>query len=398
MTTKADLDNSSREVTAAPDDVGEKVGVPQARGRTSWHRPPTTYEQFMEDEGVPIYRAVDGIRDIRELQLSWWQRLDCEGAYVQLRGLGGLQGMAVVGVPPRGHVARERHMYEETFYVVEGDGSTHVWTDDEPDGAEFRWQTGSLFTIPLNSWHELTNSSPDRALLITATNAPPLMHLLRSREFVFDNPWRFSDRLPTGLAAYVQPQEEFTQEPLTRRAFYTAALLPDAADRELPYDGQRGTGYKHVELEMGGNVHNGFIGEYPPLSYGKTHTHRSGPMLICLDGEGYTLTWPDNLGVTPWRDGHGDRVRRIEYRQGGVMSPVPGGEAWFHGHYNALDSPLRMLAHLGSHPKVVPGDPGDLFVDTNALLKDGGGTIAPADEDPEARRIFDESIELARTS
>ena len=71
------------------------------------------------------------------------------------------------------------------------------------------------------------------------------------------------------------------------------------------------------------------------------------------------------------------------------MSPVPGGESWFHGHYNSLDTPLRMFANLGAYPRLVPGDPGDAFIDTNALIQDGGGTIAYADEDPALREIFE---------
>lgn len=374
-----------------PCGAGQVIEPELARGRTSWERPATPYEEFIEYEGVPVYRAVDGIRDVRELSLGHWDRLDCDGAYVQLRGLGGLQGTAVIRIPPRGHVAPERHMYEEVFYVLEGEGATEIRTHDH-ESTYFGWRAGDLFIAPLNTWHELTNASSAPAIIIAVNSAPPVMHMYRSRSFVFENEWQLDAPLAQILSEFARPQANFDIEPRTERAFYTSAYFPGANTRELPVDGQRGTGYRHVELQMGGNVHEGFIGEYLPLSYGKTHTHRSGPMLICMDGEGYTLTWPDRLGTTPWRDGHADLIRRIEYREGGLMSPVPGGDAWFHGHYNALDRPLRMLAHIGAYPRVTPGDPGDVFIDTNAPLKEGGGTIAYEDEDPAAKAIFDSMI------
>src|SRR5262245_25282020 len=123
----------------APTALGSPVPLPEAAGRTSWFRPPTNYELFLQSEGVPVYRGVDGVRDVRELRLDRWDRLDCTGAYIQLRGLGGLQGMAVLGIAPHGRVAPERHLYEETFYVVEGSGSTRIWTDDDATGATFSW-------------------------------------------------------------------------------------------------------------------------------------------------------------------------------------------------------------------------------------------------------------------
>ena len=361
-------------------------------GRFAYERPPTQYESFMEAEKIPVIRGESGVRDVRELALGPWDRLGCEGAFVQLRGLNGLQGAYVMRLAPGTSVAAEKHLYEEIFYVVEGDGATRVWTDDDPGGAVVEWRTNSVFTVPLNAWHELVNTGTDPALVIVITNAPPVFELYQNPEFVFNDEYRFQERTERCFEDYRRTSFELGVDPLTHRAWYTAAIIPDAVGMELPYDGQRGADYRHMELQMAGNFSAGFVGEYPGVSFGRTHRHLSGPLLICMDGEGYTLTWPESAGTRPWAEGNADQVQRIDYRQGGMMSPVPGDIEWYHGHYNTSGKPLRVLAHTGGYPRRVPGEPGDTVVDSNADIKDGGKTIGAADEDPAVREMFDAEV------
>ena len=49
-------------------------------------------------------------------------------------------------------------MYEEIFFVLKGRGATAVWYEGQPRHT-FEWQEGSVFSIPLNAWHELYNAS-----------------------------------------------------------------------------------------------------------------------------------------------------------------------------------------------------------------------------------------------
>ena len=44
-------------------------------------------------------------------------------------------------------------MYEELIYVISGRGAATMWNEGEPKRT-FEWQEGSLFSPPLNSWHE----------------------------------------------------------------------------------------------------------------------------------------------------------------------------------------------------------------------------------------------------
>ena len=147
-------------------------------GRFRWNRPPTVYESFLEEEGIPIVRGL-GVYDVRDVTLGPWKRTGGQGAYLELNGVGGKSGLYVLEIPPGGALIPERHMYEEIFWVVEGRGTTEIWTDGNPGKKQvFEWQKSSLFSPPLNSWHRLVNAASSPALLLAATNAPPIMALL----------------------------------------------------------------------------------------------------------------------------------------------------------------------------------------------------------------------------
>jgi hypothetical protein len=74
---------------------------------------------------------------------------------------------------------------------------------------------------------------------------------------------------------------------------------------------------------MGGNRFYLFIGQYETGRYSKAHKHHSTAVLICIKGKGFSLTWPDALGPTPWADGKGDRVLRQDYEPVGLVSAAP---------------------------------------------------------------------------
>jgi quercetin dioxygenase-like cupin family protein len=362
-------------------------------GRLSWPRPPTFYEQFCEQEGIPVYRGLMGVEDVRELELGTWARTGGRGAYIDLDGTGGVLGLYLVEIPPGGSLEAERHLYEELFLVIEGRGTSEAWIDGHEGQAHlFEWQTNSLFSIPLNAWHRLTNATSAPVLLLVATNAPPVFELFRDADFVFNTPYHFSRRYEPADRAYFAASDEVGTDDVTGRALKTAALVPDAARCVLPHDGQRGSGHRRFALDLAGNVFKSFIAEYPPGRYSKTHAHDSGPVLVCLAGGGYTLSWPKEAGTTPWLNGNGHLVRRQDYRPGGIVSAAPGGAEWFHGHFGTAAEGLRVLAFLGGHPRRVLGVPGSTIVGMNTDVREGGQTIEYRDEDPEVARIFRDSL------
>jgi len=358
----------------------------QILGHKSWGRPATPYEKFCDAQGVPVYRGMLGIYDARELELGYWERMGGRGAIIDLDGMGGLVGGYLIEVPAGGALEPERHLYEEVFFVLEGRGSTEVWIDGGSTQV-FEWAKNSVFTAPLNTWHRLVNASAEPALVLVGTNAPPVMEIYDDLDFVFNNPHVFKGRYD-GRADYFEAWSELRIDETTGRAINAGAVVPDVVNCEVPHSGQRGAGHKHFYIRLGGNFFRGHIAEYPAGRYSKTHAHEAGPALVCLSGEGYTLTWPKSAGTTPWKDGKSDLVRRQDYKAGGVVSAAPGGADWFHAHFATTTEPFRVMAWLGGYPKRTVGLPGSEVVSRNVDIKKGGNTIEYRDEDPEVREIF----------
>jgi hypothetical protein len=228
-------------------------------------------------------------------------------------------------------------------------------------------------------------------LLLGVTNAPPIFYLYRSPDALFNNPYQFKDRYD-GSADYFKAQTELGKDPRHGRARNYGNIIPDADRVELPIDGQRGVGHRTFFWNLSGNSFQGFIAQYAPGRYSRCHNHEAGPVLLCLGGKGYTITWPGEAGTTPWADGKGELVQRQDYKAGGIVSAAPGDAGWFHGHFGASKEPLRVLAFLGGFPRRVMGVPGVDWRGLNLDVKEGGSTIEYRDEDPYIRKMFKQQL------
>jgi len=363
----------------------------KAIGRFQWKRPHTPYEEFIEEEGIPIIRGL-GVYDVRELDLKPWRRTGGNGAYLELSGLGNKAGFYVVEIPSRAALNPEKHMYEETYYVIEGRGSTEIWRDGQPEKKQlFEWQKSSLFSPPLNTWHRLVNASSSPARLLVGTNAPPIMEMYRSRSFIFDNPFQFYDRYPEDAENYFKPAEKLSIKPQNGRHINLGNLIPDTINCELPLENHRGAGHRNFSWRLAGNFSFGFVAQYPPGRYSKAHYHPAGPLLVCLRGKGYLLTWPRQAGIRPWESGNGHLVQRQDYGECGVVAAAPGTDNWYHAHFGVSKEPFRVLAFLGGFPRDLVGAPGDQ-VGFNVDQKRGGNSIEYRDEDPQIRKDYIEAL------
>ena len=65
-------------------------------------RPNTPYDNFMESQGIPIYRDI-GVRRVQDLPRKPWKRMGGTGTFIQLLGTEGLWGCYVVEVPAVPH-------------------------------------------------------------------------------------------------------------------------------------------------------------------------------------------------------------------------------------------------------------------------------------------------------
>src|SRR5215472_4510569 len=254
------------------------------------------------------------------------------GSYIQLFGTEGLWGLYLVEIPSAGALNVERHLYEKVVLVVEGRGTTEVWQEGQGKRHVFEWQKGSLFSIPLNAYHRLVNAASAPALLLCGTSAPNVMNVIDNTDFLFNCPYTFSERF-AGAEDYFNPRDDIEPDPIRGLAMRRTNLIPDIVNTALPLDNRRSPGYRRVEPFMAANRFYLWIGQHETGRYSKAHKHASAAVLVCIKGKGYTYTWPEALGTTPWRDGKADKVLRQDYEPVGLVSAAPMSGDWFHQHF-----------------------------------------------------------------
>lgn len=363
-------------------------GEGQMSGYGEWGAPKTPYDRYMEWEGLPVHRDV-GVYNAAELPLADWDRLGGRGTFIQCEGTENLWGMYVIEVPPGGALKPQNCLFEQVFFVLEGRGSTEVWQNDESKKQRFEWNKGSLFAIPLNARHRLINATRERAVVLVGTLAPGIINVLQNWEFVFSCEHAFLDQF-NDESEYFQPKEDLEPDPIRGLAMRRSNLIPDIVNLDLPRDNRRSPGYRRIEPHMAGDNFYMWLAQHGTGRYSKAHAHESGAVLICVSGQGYTFTWPSKYGTTPWKDGHGDKVRRQDYVPGGMVSAAPMDGDWYHQHFGVGPQPLRLTAWFGMSDKRRRGArPGVVKRDEGSIsLKDGGAAIDYRDEDPYVREEF----------
>jgi mannose-6-phosphate isomerase-like protein (cupin superfamily) len=377
----------------------EPTSDADAAGYLTYKRVKSPYEQYMEEEGIPIVRGI-GVRDTRELQLGEWKRLGGRGAFLALDGTESNRGMYVVEVPARGELLPEKHMYDEFYLVVEGRGSMEVWREGEKPQV-FEWQAGSLFMAPINTWHRLVNATSSPALIIGTNNAPPIMNIFNSRSFIFENTFDFRERYDAS-GDFFKPKTDIEADPVRGRAAIRSNVFPDIVNIELPLDNQRAPGYRRIQPYFYGYQETagtgGFVAQYPSGRYSKAHFHQSGAVLVCLKGKGVTFNWPVEIGPRPWEAGKGDQVKMLEYVPGGLVAAAPGRGGWFHQHFSIGKEPMRTINYWAGPGPGGGGmrggdDDGDEVRAWNIYgIDEGGATIHYHQEDPYIREFYKQKL------
>lgn len=382
-------------MSKSKEDLSEfrEPGPSEKAGYGKWKNPKSPYDLFIESQGIPIHRAI-GVHNIQDLPMAPWKRLGGRGTAIQLLGSEHHWGMYVVEVPGAGALNAERHLYEEIYYVVEGRGTTEAWQSGSPKKQTFEWGPGSLFAIPLNTMHRVVNATSSPALLLAATTAPNIINLLRDAEFVINCPYDFLRRFDAS-DDYFKPVEDIYADPVRGLAMRRTNVIPDILTCELPRDNRRSFSYRRVEPHMAGANFYMKIAQYSTGQYSKAHKHSSGAILVCIKGKGYSYTWPDRLGMQPWKAGMGDQVKKQTYEPVGMISAAPMKGDWFHQHFGTHPDGLRLLVFDGPYGPGFRhgGAPGQEDTDGGAIdTRDGGRAISYVDEDPQIRKSYETAL------
>jgi quercetin dioxygenase-like cupin family protein len=326
---------------------------------------PSAYDEWVSEEGIPCY-DVFYIQDLRNVKLSKWRRLNCNGAFINLTGAEGTDDAHLYELEGGSWTTPEKHLYEELTFVLSGSGETEVWSDESgASKSVVSWHEGSLFSPPLNSYHRHRNSSSDPARLVSVTSAPFVFDLFHNRKFVFDCNFEFKDR-------FAGEHDWFQISPKLEGNILDANFVDDVRTVSLPPNIRRGAEGKTLFIELANNTLTAHISEFPVGTYKKAHRHGPGALIIVLNGKGYSLMWQQ-----------GEEIKRFDWQYGSFVSPPRN---WFHQHFNTSPTSARYIAlRWGGkkHPFNFRGE-----YKTDADLKKGGDQIEYEDESPEIRRLF----------
>jgi quercetin dioxygenase-like cupin family protein len=292
-----------------------------------WHR--LYFDEWVEREGLDLLRGYK-VDNLYTLPLKYWARTEGFAAQIQLDGTGEQNAAYVCEIPPGGKLRPIRHLYEELVYVLSGRGITSVWLEGRKKH-QFEWKAGSLFAIPLNAWYQHFNGSgTDPARYVAVTTAPIMMNLLRNDDCIFDNDAIFAERYPDEDDYFYGSPELTTFDGWERPVSVAISnFFPDIMN--VPFmDWNRGGNARGAQYELVSGSLSAHTMEAPGGGFTKLHRHGPGAHVLWLQGEGYTVMWPDG----------GQMVK--EYWGPGSMLVPPNW--WWHQHCIASEGPALHLA------------------------------------------------------
>jgi len=337
------------------------------------------YYDWQEREGI---RAITGLHipDLNEVPLDPWKRTGGLGAFINLGTKRGYKRAAYLSeIPAGGALQPQRHCFEEVVYVVSGRGATTVWQEGQSKQL-IEWSEGSLLAIPINAWFQHFNGSNEPTRLLAYNNAPEVMSLFHNEQFLFDNPFVFSDRFAGGEDYF---SDEGTLYSVKGRAYHVLEtnFVPDAAGIKLYEWAERGAGGLNVMFEMADGVVPTHISQFPVGTYKKAHRHGEdvggGALLLILAGTGFSIVWPP--GETEWQ--------KLNWQKNSLFVAP---SSWFHQHFNTGPTPARYLALRGGGSQKYETGGGQWVVDQS--VKEGGSQIEYPDEDPRIHELFESEL------
>ena len=200
--------------------------------------------------------------------------------------------------------------------------------------------------------------------LLTMSNAPVMLNLMRSTDFIFNCDHAFTDRFG-GEEDYFSGKGQSLPGRVWRTNF-----IPDLYFFALQDYAERGAGGSGRMFEMAGNTIRSHMAEFPVGTYKKAHRHGPGAHIVILTGQGFSLMWEE-----------GKPKEKVDWGPGSLFVPP---DMWFHQHFNSGSEPARYFAvHYGGW-RVLIGE----LKDGDASTREGGHQIEYEDEDSDILQTF----------
>jgi oxalate decarboxylase/phosphoglucose isomerase-like protein (cupin superfamily) len=331
------------------------------------------YELWKESQGIPTIRGL-GVPSLFDLELTPWPARGGSGVFINLEGTGGFNDTYVCEIPPGKSLNSNKHIYEETVYILKGQGATTVWNDPNKKQT-FEWHERSYFAIPPNAHYQHHNGSgTDPARYVAMTAAPRVLDTFKSLDFVFNNPYVFTDRFDDQTGYFQE-----VGEPGGRGHGWATNFVSDVLGRSeiagaVGGSEGRGAGAVGTVFAMVNSTVRSHSSSWPVGTYKKAHRHGPGIHVLLLRGTGYTLMWPE-----------GGPIERIDWQPGTMFVPP---EMWFHQHFNTGAEPCLFLAIGWGSDKPKAGGKSYVYKD----VKEGGDQIEYEDEPKSIHQEFEAAL------
>ena len=344
-----------------------------ADGYVPWYKDAVSaYDRWVTAQGIPVHEGYQ-VSDLRTLPLGDWPERGCAAAFLKLSGQEAVSEARVSEIAAGRTLPPLKFGFDELVYVIEGRGLTTVSNEDGGPATSFEWQTHSLFLIPRHHYHQISNAQGHRpARLLHYNYLPFVMDGIPDVGFYFDNPY-------VGPAAGAEPLSDLYSEakaiertrPGGGQAFlWMGNFFPDMlAWDKLSSGDQRGFASQLVSMRFPNSPLTSHMAVFPPFTYKKAHRHGPGVVIIVLEGEGFSVMWPE-----------GEDKEIVRWQGGSVFVPP---SRWFHQHFNAGATPARYLA-LHSAPSIL-----GYSERVEDVARD---QIEYTDEDPWIRQTFEAEL------
>ena len=288
----------------------------------------SAYQDFVRSEEAPLYEG-SALENLASLPLADWKRRGGKVAYTRL-GDQENYNLQIVEIPPGGELKPEHHMYDALMFVLSGGGVSTVWQPGEQKRTIER-EEGALLAIPLNAYHhEFNSSGSEPCRLLFATNMAHAMNLYNNVDFIFNNPYAFTDRYSYDMEDYLTEQRHWEPRLLETNFITDVRTVP------LNPFPERGNRTSIMRMSMAGTSLGMHLMGVSEGTYVTAHRHGPGAHVMVVAGEGYELLF--NQGET--------ERRKVSANPYAVVAPKLNE---FHQHFNTGKGEYRMLAfrHTG---------------------------------------------------
>src|SRR5688572_17555962 len=95
------------------------------RAGGGWGPRETAYDLWQKAEGIPIYTG-SHVTDLHTAEVKPWARVGQKGAFINLAAQQQNDGW-IIEIAPGGQTEPMHHLFESTFYILDGRGATTIW-------------------------------------------------------------------------------------------------------------------------------------------------------------------------------------------------------------------------------------------------------------------------------